>query len=718
MVVLFLLMTEFLFVGILSVELFSLQSRLKKQHQERAILAHLTKATACIVRLNFGMSREQFLLQGSERGSESNYPMYMAALDKELNAIELLVRDDPVPRKELESIQEAKRIYINDLKNRFKSSEDMPHGRVQYSQSLRAMVSDRTSKMISRYGVDVKSAERTTQNLLKIKQLLLLGLLVNLATVLIAGIVFWKQVTRRIMLVTDNVSRFAQGEPLLGEVDGNDEITQVDALFRRLSSELVTAADQEQSMFQTSMDVICSVDSRGVFTDVSPACLEQWGFEPDELIGCDVAEKLGTKNVPFKFQEGISDVLHDSHFEEEDEVIRKDGTIAETLWAAHWSPNDGSFFCFVRDAGASKQFSRLLVEQENQIRQSIENIPLGILTVSENGTIQTANKTAVELLGTDNGVTKASLDAIMKPINQTGDRLSKMLLESSPSSPIRCNASTFDGNDFFVDVTVGQSPKAEQDSLIVLFEDASERVRLEQLKHDYVNLLGQQLRNPLSDVREIISAQVELTDKSEEKQHQRLERTVINIDRLLRLIDELLDIEKLAAGKLVNDLTPCSVPEAIHVAVNAVRDHAEQQKIRIELQTSNANVMADEQRLVQVIVNLLTNAIKYSPANTSVMVEAGEFGEAVEIRVIDCGRGLPPAMHEKIFESYVQAEKSDSKRGLGTGLGLAICKQIIERHNGTIGVESEEGKGSKFWIRLPRLSKITEPKTESGATGK
>jgi signal transduction histidine kinase len=189
----------------------------------------------------------------------------------------------------------------------------------------------------------------------------------------------------------------------------------------------------------------------------------------------------------------------------------------------------------------------------------------------------------------------------------------------------------------------------------------------------------------------------------QEKQQQRIARTLANIDRLLKLIDELLDIEKLASGKLVDELTPCAVNNIVKGAVNAVRDHAELQKLTLTSQDSDGTVLADEQRLIQVVVNLLTNAIKYSPANTTIAVEQADLGQDIEIRVVDQGRGLPANMHERIFESYVQVQKSDAKRGTGTGLGLAICKQIVEKHGGTIGVISEEGKGSCFWIRLPKI---------------
>ena len=119
---------------------------------------------------------------------------------------------------------------------------------------------------------------------------------------------------------------------------------------------------------------------------------------------------------------------------------------------------------------------------------------------------------------------------------------------------------------------------------------------------------------------------------------------------------------------------------------------------------TDAEVFADQDRLIQVVVNLVSNAIKFSPQGGSVEIKAIEEDLLVEVQVIDHGRGVPAEYREIIFEKYRQVKSEDATKKGGTGLGLPICKLIIEQLGGTIGVNSEDGKGSTFWFRVPKIS--------------
>jgi signal transduction histidine kinase len=177
-----------------------------------------------------------------------------------------------------------------------------------------------------------------------------------------------------------------------------------------------------------------------------------------------------------------------------------------------------------------------------------------------------------------------------------------------------------------------------------------------------------------------------------------------NTIRLITLINDILDIEKLESGKLDMVFEVISMGNVLERSSESVRAFAEQNGIVLQMIPSTASVYADGDRLVQVLVNLISNAVKFSPKDAAVTVRVEEIPNWIEVKVIDRGRGIPEKFKNSLFQRFQQVEASDAKKKGGTGLGLAICKGIIEAHGGNIGVDSEEGKGSVFWFRIPPAS--------------
>lgn len=168
------------------------------------------------------------------------------------------------------------------------------------------------------------------------------------------------------------------------------------------------------------------------------------------------------------------------------------------------------------------------------------------------------------------------------------------------------------------------------------------------------------------------------------------------------MINSLLDIEKMQSGTLQMELTPISLDSIISRAVTVVSHAAEKQRVIVAAAPTGYELVADGAKLVQVMINLLANAVKFSPRDGHVKVDCAQEGDWLQIEVLDEGRGIPESQTEVIFERFHQVEMSDRTEKDGTGLGLAICKSIVEAHGGTIGVKSNVGKGSRFWVKIPR----------------
>lgn len=233
-------------------------------------------------------------------------------------------------------------------------------------------------------------------------------------------------------------------------------------------------------------------------------------------------------------------------------------------------------------------------------------------------------------------------------------------------------------------------------------EEARQKEReVERLKREFMAMVSHDLRTPLTSVLSTLSilgagGGGDLT-KSGEKL---VETSESEVQRLIALISDLLDLAKMEAGKFDLRIRKIAINDVCMRSIDAVEALAKKRDMTIEYQHCDFKVDGDEERLIQVVVNLLSNALKYSPAGARVFVAAEQRGEFVQVSVKDFGQGVPKEAQESIFERFSQAEQTATQKKQGTGLGLAICKLIVDGHGGTIGVESEPEKGSKFWFRV------------------
>lgn len=175
------------------------------------------------------------------------------------------------------------------------------------------------------------------------------------------------------------------------------------------------------------------------------------------------------------------------------------------------------------------------------------------------------------------------------------------------------------------------------------------------------------------------------------------------ISRLKRLIEDLLEFEKIQAGVFRLSPKPSCLSEVVLAAIDAVRPLAVERQLKLTNQVSDVSVLIDGGRIIQVLINLLTNAIKFSPPDSLVVIAIEQLQKSVKVSVQDYGRGIPEDSLHRVFTKYHQVKLEDSTRLGGVGLGLPICKEIIESHGGEVGVESNYGKGSKFWFTLPLI---------------
>ncbi|MDP5149002.1 sensor histidine kinase [Rheinheimera baltica] len=237
--------------------------------------------------------------------------------------------------------------------------------------------------------------------------------------------------------------------------------------------------------------------------------------------------------------------------------------------------------------------------------------------------------------------------------------------------------------------------------------------RLDKLKDEFIATVSHELRTPLTAIRGAVGliAQNVLTPDHPAYQSM-LQTAQANSERLAHLINDLLDLQKFAAGNFTLDVAHIDLDDLASQAVQAMLPYAKRYDVELTLKVNGDDtfiVNADALRLRQVIDNLTSNAIKFSPKQGTVVVRLSATEHNVKLEVEDCGSGIPEMFQQRIFEKFSQADSSDSRAKEGSGLGLAICKKIIENHYGNIGFHSVKDQGSIFWFTLQRIGNGPKP---------
>lgn len=297
------------------------------------------------------------------------------------------------------------------------------------------------------------------------------------------------------------------------------------------------------------------------------------------------------------------------------------------------------------------------------------------------------------------------------------DEMQRQLLESKQFSDggadFECQFARQDKTLLWVHVRTFpiRNPEGEEFLIAGIMEDITARrkesKRIEQLKDDFVATASHELRTPLTSISGSLGLLIGNPAWNLPKPAERLLAIAYaNSQRLVRLVNDILDIEKIESGKIMFDLKRVKVRALVEQAIEAARGFAESCGVLIRLDAASVDgeVNADPDRLVQVITNLLSNAVKFSPAGGEVRVAIESGAATIKVSVRDHGPGIPAEIKPRIFERFVQADVPDGRQKGGTGLGLSIAKEIMTRLGGKVGFNDAPGGGTIFYVELPVLA--------------
>jgi PAS domain S-box-containing protein len=345
----------------------------------------------------------------------------------------------------------------------------------------------------------------------------------------------------------------------------------------------------------------------------------------------------------------------------------------------------------------------------------------GICGLDRGGRVTFANPAAARLLGASAAsLTERPIHELLHPAGRCGvecplrEITEKTVAHTGETTMVHADGTEFPGEYGFTPIF----ERGRFSGSVLSFRDISQRYALDRMKDEFVATAGHELRTPLTSIRGALGLLSSgMLGKIDEKAANLLRIALNNSERLIRLINDMLDLERIQHVRETTARGPVQLAEVVQLAIEGVQPMADAAGIQLIHDTMQAEISGDADRLTQVMTNLLSNAIKFSPANSSVsvMMRVEEIG--VTISVIDQGRGVPPEMLETIFDRFQQVDASDSRQKGGTGLGLAICRTIVAQHGGRIWAECNPVRGTTFRVFLPWVHAEGTAEPESVAAG-
>ncbi len=480
-----------------------------------------------------------------------------------------------------------------------------------------------------------------------------------------------------------------------------------------------------RQLIEGSLGMICTHDLNGVLLSINLHGATSIGRSPEQLVRHSLAEFIPEErrgNLP-PYLEQIAKsgeaqgLLHLRHNNGDIRVIAYRNKL---IALPGHEPYVLGFGVDITDQTRMEGRLRTLTRQSDSILESVGD---GIFGVDLHGRVTVINSAASSMLGYDSGElfgknmheTVHHTHPNGRPYPESDCPICRTL---TTFETVRVSNEVFwrkDGTSFPVEYVarpqIEPSPEgasvrpSRAIGVVVAFTDTTERSALDRMKDEFISTVSHELRTPLTSLRAALGLVTggALVQRPE-KMQQMLEIALGNTDRLVRLVNDILDLERISSGKSELQLAMCSGEDLLQRASALQAGAAAKAGINVMLKPSTARVWADADRILQTLTNLISNAIKFSPAESEITLSARPFSDKEAlIEVSDRGRGIPADKLETVFERFQQVDASDSRAMGGTGLGLAICRSIVTQHGGRIWATSTPGLGTTFHVILPSV---------------
>lgn len=491
----------------------------------------------------------------------------------------------------------------------------------------------------------------------------------------------------------------------------------VNALVDKKTKEISANEERLRLLIRRTPAAVAMFDRDMKYIMASDRWVEDYQLPDEDLVGkshYDVFPEI--KHIP-KWRDLHRRVLSGEIIRNDnDSWTRMDGRVDWVRYEIHpWRNADqeiGGIVMFNDVITARKEMEDALKTSEETFRSAMEHASIGKALLNLFGQWIKVNKALCELLGySEEELLKIDFQSITHPDDLTADleNLEKLVRGKIETYQMEKRYIHKDGHIIWglLSVSLGRDMDGQPKYFISQIQDITERREMERIKSEFISIISHELRTPLTSIHGSLGLIQGAMAKDLPEQVARLISLAYrNSERLILLISDILDLDKIASGHMAYTLREEDLSSLVTQAVQENRPYGDKYGVEfvIDALPENVKVQVDAHRLAQVMSNLLSNAAKFSPAGKSVHISVTQTNGMARVYIADQGRGIPSEFRARIFRKFSQADSSVTRASEGSGLGLHISKEIVQKMGGGIGFTSQEGKGTTFWFEFPSQS--------------
>lgn len=637
----------------------------------------------------------------------ANYP-------KEFTQLKRDFKNNPEVKKEFEKLLDD---YQDGVDLMVKLSQNLAESRQHYFllyklQETSNSTTEQLEKLNDKFTRDeqIASDKLKSQSIEMIVFTLAVGVTINLGIAFLLFRYVFVQVTKRLKIVADNTVNLAMGKPLAEPITGADEIAQLDNAIRDLGHTLEDYKSKERTILENAAEFICSINDKGVFVEVNQASSALWGYSQDELIGRRLSSLIQPEQTESTL-EAIEKLFNQRQSISFENTVRtKGGEHLELLWSAQPGDDSGSVVMIAHDITERNRVQRLMRESEERFRKIIDSLPVTVLSLNSAFQITAANPTttqmfqyhANELLGRDFSILFTS--------GTTAGADEADMVKAAETQPLELQSYRKDKTPLAVSFMASRLSSHGKDYFLAVLQDITTRREIENVKRDFISMISHDLRSPLTSLHgtlgmmaaQLEDAKLTLQSAQEKNEHEILLEAENKVGKLVHLINDFLDLEKIESGSFAFETQEANVLKLVTLANETLNETCpdKNRTITCDSRDATATFRVDVDRLVLALVSFASAAIRFSKDSNTVLVTAERTPGRVSMFITCEGCLIPNATRQSCLKRYAIVDLAQHDTWTVSGLSLALARATVEAHRGTLEIETRDGRDG-FSISLP-----------------